>query len=115
MTAGLQPEYRLNFLAKRKYEEGIGLLSPDETKKELENIRGHSAPIGISSRFGFGVIVRKIAGLEFIYEDLLTNALKGTFEFRNAKYPTNLTYSRFKVMLTFRLIHSDEKFLDWDR
>ncbi|MBC6427543.1 MAG: hypothetical protein GDA51_14000 [Ekhidna sp.] len=109
VLGGIYPTFRieLNSYALNSHNTSL------QRKERIDQLKDHISVFGFNYRLGFGFRYKPV-GIEFTFEDLLTNSLEDEFTFGQTTLPTKLKYSSFFIRLVFHFVKPIGTLLDWD-
>ncbi|MBC6399454.1 MAG: hypothetical protein GDA37_00260 [Ekhidna sp.] len=115
ILGGIYPNLRIDWNNYTNLDRSASSLNltAQQRKERLDQLKDHISFFGFNYRLGLGFRYKPV-GIEFTFEDLLTNSLKDEFTFEQTTLPTKLKYSSFFIRLVFHFVKPIGTLLDWD-
>ncbi|MDE0471223.1 MAG: hypothetical protein OXH57_04730 [Ekhidna sp.] len=114
VLGGIYPTFRIEWNSYSNNSSQSTSSSIAQQRQEIiDQLKDHISFFGFNYRLGLGFRYKPV-GIEFTYENLLTNYLEDEFTFGQNTLPTKLKYSSFFIRLVFHFVKPIGTLLDWD-
>ena len=110
---GIYPTFRIDWNNQTENYSSASNLTASQIEEITDQLQNHISVFGFNYRLGLGFRYKPV-GIEFTYENLLSNYLEDEFTFGQTTLPTKLKYSSFFIRLVFHFVKPIDTLLDWD-